>query len=355
MQGTGKTTWFQFLTGLFGQKLVIFLLDLSRMHCRFNSWQMGCLFLCCDDLTTATKVQIDKCKARISSTRYPYEVKNGKTMQAQNFEEYWFSSNNTRDIFVDAQDRRGVFLTCSNEFHQNKEFFDQIYSELDDRDVMKAFWELFTNWKPPAGFDAKSQKCDPIVCKTEKGAAKALCAKNAHKFVIDFFADEEFPTMYLKLGYNNRDEDRTAWLKNYDIQVLANHAERDADRRWPAGTVRICIKAKHLYQVYKRWYADMCPGSKRGGRNADTFWSELSELGISKSSGRIQFNDGRNVRSVVLLYQEGVKEGFRRHYETKVVPDIIEEWVTQSEETYTRVQKVIKNEVEFGFVDPMGQ
>ena len=57
----------------------------------------------------------------------------------------------------------------------------------------------------------------------------------------------------------------------------------------------------------------------------------------------------------MLLYQEGVKEGFRRHYETKVVPDIIEEWVTQSEEMYTRVQKVIKNEVEFGFVDPMGQ
>ena len=49
-QGNGKSTFFAFLKKLFGQKSVLFLLNLGRMHCRFNSWQIGCLWLCTDDI-----------------------------------------------------------------------------------------------------------------------------------------------------------------------------------------------------------------------------------------------------------------------------------------------------------------
>jgi hypothetical protein len=348
-QGTGKSTFFKFLENLFGKKSVVFLLDLSRMHCRFNSWQSGALFLCVDDIAGATKAQIEKCKSRITSQRFQYEIKNGKTMTMANFEEYWFTTNATRDIFVEPGDRRGIFLTVNDKFKYQPyalSFFDKVYRELEDQDVMHAFWKMFCDWKL-GSFDPKDTTCDPAVCVQEKDDAKLGCAKQSHLFIAAFFTEEEWPTMYRKFQ-----DPAVLWRTNYDIQKLSGPAKKIApmEGSYPAGTIRILVKHKQLYHLYKAWFKENCPGSNRA-RNAATFWHEMTELGIRRID-RVEIWNKSKPRQVAAIYLEDVIEGFKNTYGP--VPRELDRWVIADDTWKESKRKYITGDgTSYAFIEPM--
>ena len=332
-QGNGKSTFFVFLSRLFGRKSVLFLLDLSRLFCKFNHWQAGALWIAVDDLTTATEKQIKKCKSRITANDFPFEPKNGKPLTLKVFEEFIFTSNE-KDIFTESKDRRQLFFTMGNKFLQDKEFFDQIYSELDDQNVMYAWYRHLMDKIDLTGFCPMSQDCDPAACILEKNMQKLHCAKQSHRFLVDFFGEEDFATQFLKIH-----DDQRRWCSGYDIQKLDGPSPKEGGGHWPVGTLRFAVKSKQLFAAYKGWMRENAPSRKSNVRNIKTFQSEMEEIGVVYKS-KVGMWSGEIANTAALIYHEAVRDQFVEVY--GVFPEGLADWVIADGNNWKEAKKVIE-------------
>ena len=86
---------------------------------------------------------------------------------------------------------------------------------------------------------------------------KLHCAKQSHRFLADFFGEEDFAIQFIKIY-----DDQRRWRGGYDIQELAGPAKKVGGGHWPTGTLRFKIKSKQLFAAYKGWMRENAPAER---------------------------------------------------------------------------------------------
>jgi len=171
--GTGKSTFSLFLKTLFsaGKEQIFCSYSNMESFCSaFNFEKRHALFVALEECPQGKRNKDfdNYLKDFISSPNMLLEVKGQDRITVPNYSSVLVYSNRMKVINVDQRDRRMVFYVCNTEQANKKTFFDGLYQELNDLDVMKSAFEYFMeydvdNWDwrkfPVTALRRKVQQC----------------------------------------------------------------------------------------------------------------------------------------------------------------------------------------------------
>lgn len=86
--------------------------------------------------------QSDKMKGWISATKIRVNPKNLKPLDVHNCARFIFLSNNMTPLKVEPNERRYIIFEASDNFANNKKYFDQYYCYLKDKQRLRAFYDF---------------------------------------------------------------------------------------------------------------------------------------------------------------------------------------------------------------------
>ena len=148
-EGTGKGSFGKFLEKLFacGRNTYVSFNDLESFKNSFNAVQAYAQFICLEEVS-ATRGGLRSyngfLKDKISSTTMLMEAKCKERVQIPWYANVLIFSNDFNVMSCSRNDRRLAFFTSDNSKANNREYFTQIYKELDDLNVMRAAFDFFT-------------------------------------------------------------------------------------------------------------------------------------------------------------------------------------------------------------------
>ena len=105
----------------------------------------------------------------------------------------------------------------------------------------------------------------------------------------------------------NREVVPKIWIQHYEVSRNTNAPHR--------GQIKLRVSQKRLYKLYLCFVREFYPQSR--ARNSDTFWDELTELGLSRFPKRrvIKTLAGNNRKFFVIdLYFNSFKERMKALY-----------------------------------------
>jgi hypothetical protein len=308
-QGCGKSSYYFFLQKIFGEANCSMVASLKAMLADFNAHLSGQLFLFVDDIDSAKSSETGKLKARITMDRVSYVAKNKMPFWMRCCEAYITTSNATTPLYANHEDRRQLYLPIDGRYAAKKNpasvlFFNQLYAEFDNLDVMKAWFEFFRTRDITGVTGHQSddpKKCQELFCEQSED-----CMPLPHQFAQTFFANDSF----IKL-YKRPREDR--WFDRYDLTQNRN------------GKSVLMIKNDAL-EVYNRWVKATQPRSK--ATKEKHFLNALAEIGIKPN--KRDFN-GRQARGVLSFNNKKIAKGLKSLYGSSCT---IEEWAGDEEWKY---------------------
>lgn len=286
-QGTGKSTWAYLLMALLGSNLVSFHDTLESILERFNSTNAFKLVHFIDDISSATHKDTRKLYPKCTEKIAKYEKKSETPFRVAEFSTYYITGNDKSPLFVQFGDRRQCFLEMSAEHVQDRPFFNNVYRELANLDIMKAFFEflrafVLKDWHPQDNPPSKA---------LDQSIASCMCL--THRFVKEFFDNEQF--VYEMLG------GFTLGTKN--CFVLDGTGPNRGE------CVVRCTQAG-LYRAYKGWSKEF--HSTRRLQGIDRFLEELETIGILVHNKRQRLGDLQY--KVVDIVHGGVRKAYRHRY-----------------------------------------
>jgi hypothetical protein len=270
-QGTGKSTIFYLWEFLVGKKLCLFHCTLESLCCRFNIENSSKLIHHIDDLQASGPKETRKLFPIATARKLIYEGKGEKRIQMDEMAMLWVTSNFKSPLFTGAHDRRQVILPISPCWKGQKGKFDKLYDEMDDLDIAYAWFHFL--------LDREIGKFSPSDPPPIDGTpeAKLKCMSTSHRFIKDFFAQEDFP----ELLYDPR--------SNISLCALSNETEL---------LVITCGK-KTLYNAYKKFCQEFYSGSSV---RLNTFTDQILEVGV-RLRGRTRYREySTQVLSITLDY-----------------------------------------------------
>ena len=105
------------------------------------------------------------------------------------------------------------------------------------------------------------------------------------RFICEFFASANWVWKY-KPQWNNK------WITGFEITTIAQGGRK--------GQIRIRILCDQLYDLYKSWNKDKCPGSRNVYEK--TFFRQIQKLGITKVP-RLRINNAQRTCSDLFANQ----------------------------------------------------
>jgi hypothetical protein len=175
-------------------------------------------------------------------------------------------------------------LPIATSWRGNKKLFDKLYAELSDLDVGYAWFHFLLN-RHIGDF---SPTDPPPIDGTRE--AKLKCMSTTHRFVMDFFAQDDFP------------DQLTDDMSSVSMCKLEND-------------IIICGK-KTLFRAYKKFCYDFYSGSKV---QLNTFTDKLSEVGIVLA-GRKRFRKYSTQLVCVTVSFDIVAEKYDELYDLELTP-----------------------------------
>lgn len=139
--GTGKGTTVKPLLQILGQ-YAAHINGAGHISGRFNSILANKLLVFADEVTIHKPSEADRLKAIISEPTFNLERKGIDAEPMPNFARLIFASNSTQVLQAGIRERRYLVLEPSPEKAQSREYFDRLYSWLNDGGAAKLLWYL---------------------------------------------------------------------------------------------------------------------------------------------------------------------------------------------------------------------
>ncbi len=151
LPGTGKSSMSRFLKTLFScgkEQVLCSYSNMESFQSAFNFEKRHALFIALEECpqNKRNKDFDSFLKDFISAPDMLLEIKGQDRKTVPSYSSVLVYSNRMKVISVDQRDRRMVFYICNNEEANKKEFFDALYSELSDLDVMKSAFDFFLEY-----------------------------------------------------------------------------------------------------------------------------------------------------------------------------------------------------------------
>ena len=206
--GVGKTSYYHFWRALTSAEHCVFYQDFKTYNDGFNMLQ-ACKLICyIDDCSGITKTEAQSLNSRVTCTDLRFNEKNEKAFVLNVCDELILSTNENNVLYTVDQDRRQLYIRCSNIYKQNRAFFAPLYNEFNNKDVMFAWFIFLTKGREcPKLFNYQD---DPFNEETQK--QKVFNMKGTWSFIINFFSRENWP-LFAKPSFVYRKK----WFEGYEI------------------------------------------------------------------------------------------------------------------------------------------
>ncbi len=149
-EGVGKGSLGVFLERLFScdSNSYVSFNSIDSFSNSFNGIQSRALFCCLEEITAkkgGLRQLMGLLKDKISSTTIMEEIKNRERVLRQWYASIIIFSNDFNIMSVSKNDRRMCFMESNSTLANNKEYFQLLYKELADLEIMKAAFDFFSN------------------------------------------------------------------------------------------------------------------------------------------------------------------------------------------------------------------
>jgi hypothetical protein len=203
----------------------------------------------------------DRLKADITKLVIRVEVKGGAIMTIRHCSRYWMLTNHRDTLHIEADDRRYVYHSVSNDHANNWEYFTPIVAELKNEEYLRACFEYFAELPYEEHFVM---------------SAISTTYKN----------EQKLDSMCLSLKFMKE------WIEDGGI-VRVDSMKVDGDK----------IASSALYDAYTNW----CGNTAKAVR-PEVFHKSIAKIGIAPPRNlKIQ---GIQMKALV-VNKETIRAGFR--------------------------------------------
>ena len=316
LTSTGKTSVLAYLTAIFGQDKVLFSSSLDDFFNAQNFEHLGKLFIIIDDIEKANQKQSDRLKSLITSNSIKVKKLYQDPITVPSYCDLIATSNEREPTFVSETNRRSELVAINPELKGDSEekvaFWDKFYEDTEDAKICGAWFEFLATY--PIDMNVSSETCRFSL--HELNVQKMKSMKIVHKFLVDFFSDEQC-------------FERIAMSRSY---VVPATFWNDISFRNIEGQRAVILTKNRAFEYFRDWV-------KRFGKRITpiktTFFDYLAEVGIN--AVRKVMDNGRKL-NVLVFRQPYVKKSLMAYYgvESK---DIKMHWIFNSEEEFKILQK----------------
>ena len=292
-EGTGKSFLFNIMSMLL-DGYTSFHDSLTTYLQRFNISDHSKLVIWVDDIFGASVKETRRMFPKVTCSTQQYEKKGETMIKLTEYSNIWVTSNEKTPLHIKPTDRRQLIFRVSERKLRDRAFFERCSEECKDLDIAHA-WFTFLKKRDLSSFNPSG---DPD--RALKGETIASCMVKSHVFMRLFFLEEWFRTY-------NRELVPAIWLQHYEVTRNVNSPHK--------GEIRLRVSQKRLYKLYLSFVKEFYPQSR--ARNSDTFWDELTELGLIRFPKRrhIRTLSGHNRKFFVIdLYFETFKNRMKVLY-----------------------------------------
>ena len=230
---------------------------------RFNISDHSKLAIWIDDIFGSSLKDTRRIFPKVTSSTQQYERKGETMLTLDEFSNLWITSNENTPLHIKPTDRRQLIFKVSENKLRDRVFFGKCAEECENLDIAYAWFE-FLKHRDLSNFSPDSDP-DTIL----KGQTIASCMVKSHIFIRKFFLEEWY------CAYN-KELNPEVWCEPYAIGINSKNPHKDK--------IRVRISQKRLYKLYQCFVREFFPQSRC--RNSDTFWEELTELGLVRFEKR---------------------------------------------------------------------
>ena len=294
--GNGKSSFCFLLRGLLDEDKVAYWDDLGKFQDDFDfpTSQKCVNFI--DDVSAATPKMCQALNSRATLKSKYFNDKHTKKIKLDVFDSIWITSNDINPLYCPPEDRRQCYLKISDKYNVNSvEFFNKLYEEFEDTEIMKAFFDFFAeldigNWSPLPKNDPHPRAQDEH---------KEMNMKVPLRFCAKFFSESEWVD-----SFRPRDTSDCEWYDAYQIRSLQTSVLGHSK-----GAVVIKMLTGRFYELYKKYAKAKCPSGRV--LQETTFFQQIECLGI-KPANRQRFRTKK--RNIVNIYVDSVRKGIKKKF-----------------------------------------
>ena len=290
-EGTGKSFLFNVLAMLL-KGYTTFHDSLNTYLQRFNISDHSKLCIWIDDIFGASLKETRRMFPKVTCSQQQYEKKGETMIKLKEYSNIWITSNEKTPLHIKHTDRRQLIFKVSENKLKDRKFFNSCAEECEDLDIAHAWFTFLIN-RDIFNFGPASDPDQAL-----KGETMASCMVKSHVFMRFFFIEEWYKAY-------NKDLVAKVWLQHYEVSRNTTIPQK--------GRIRVRMSQKRLYKLYQCFTREFYPQSR--ARNSDTFWDELTELGITRFIKRRYIkalNGIKRKQFVVDLYYNS----FKMHMQT---------------------------------------
>jgi len=144
--GSGKNTIVEGMIRIFGKSNSGVVESIEDITKNFNAHLCNKLFIYGDEINANAKKVADKLKQVITRTEQNLEKKNQDAIKVDDYTNWLFTTNNENCFKIEDGCRRLMMIACL-EAKQTKQFYQSVYDEIEDPDLIKQLFKFFASYK----------------------------------------------------------------------------------------------------------------------------------------------------------------------------------------------------------------
>jgi hypothetical protein len=154
-EGVGKGLWGDFIYNIISKRYCGTFVSWEQLAGSFNGRLSDKILITLNEATNyPTNQQKEFIKTLIKDTDLEINRKFQNQYNTENYARVMITTNNTRPVVIDKNDRRYLCIECNNDNKCNAEYFDPLIKSKDSEEVQRAMFDYLTNF-PLDDFDAE--------------------------------------------------------------------------------------------------------------------------------------------------------------------------------------------------------
>lgn len=160
-QGSGKGTLYNIIEKIIGRKYCLMTSTPENdIFSKFNDLLHEKVLININEaeLNNFSKT-METFKSLITDNTYNMESKGLRKLELNNYMWFLITTNNEKLFNVSSDDRRFYFIKSNNEIKNNREYFNNLYSAIDDNNIIYSFYKYLESiYNPNYNFYKKKQE-----------------------------------------------------------------------------------------------------------------------------------------------------------------------------------------------------
>lgn len=269
---TGKTTIQKFSSKLLSEDHVLMVQSVKEFLSENNYFLLGRLCVVIDDVDKIKSKSVsDSLKSRITEPTFTCKKLYKDKVSCRTYADLITTSNSRNPVFIDSDDRRSELIAINPVLEsEGVKFWSQYYEELDNPEIMGAWFDFFAKFPIELNIRSKDVRFDVHLLNQQKLSS----LKITHRWLINFFQDEEcFESTYTPYH-----------VGNYFAHI---------NFRMELGTQCLILTLSRAFEYFQHWKTSEGSQLKL---NKQTFIEDLADAGIKKQRVKITKADKTTIR-----------------------------------------------------------